>query len=251
MKYRGDLLTSTGALHTALETHHIRKSCEYNWPPLFIEPILQYSDNCVTRGVEGIILPPLPSVMFNATKMYEKFSLQFEAAASKESIPHSRGPGLHVSTMLTQEFLEDGEWVGYYSNSMDPESFHLELPMTGVYFQVCDEIKQHLMLPFSTHPFQSLTSKGSDSVGTFKLEGHISSLDGAFGMEKRYDSGPTWEWKGRMTPFGIVGTWGALGDRYGYIWLWKRAWSPKLPRWLKEDYIGFSEDVITNAAALA
>ncbi|KAH6665483.1 hypothetical protein B0J14DRAFT_232591 [Halenospora varia] len=233
-----NLLHGTEVLHSALETHNIRKSCEYNWPPLFVCAILQYSHHCATTGVKGAILPPLPSAMFNAANLYEKFPLRLGAAPSKESISHSQGPGLHISTMLTQEFLEDGEWVGYYSNSMLPESFDLELPMTGVYFQVCDEIRPHLMPSFSAHPFQSLTSEGSDSVGTFNLEGHISSLDGAFGMEKSYHSGPTWEWKGRMTPFGIVGTWGSFGDTYGYVWLWKRAWSPEIPEWLKASYPG-------------
>ena len=68
-------------------------------------------------------------------------------------------------------------------------------------------------------------SRGGNSNGEFTLEGQIRE-DGLVRLYKRDITGrQAWLWLGRLTPFGIVGAWGAgYGHFGGYFWIWKEEW---------------------------
>lgn len=65
---------------------------------------------------------------------------------------------------------------------------------------------------------------GYDGVGTFTLEGTCDARTGAVTATKAY-IGHQWEWRGTITPFGMVGMWGPSWSG-GWWWIWPREWSP-------------------------
>lgn len=132
----------------------------------------------------------------------------------------------HLREMTSKSYLEEGEWVGYYSYNSDL-SYHVPFdpPMTGI----------HLTVVPTPHESEAdvqtmqITAQGRDKVGTFRLEGKISST-GEVKCKKIYDLGSWWwDWNATMTPFGIVGNWGRNEawdqDGQGCLWLWKMKWS--------------------------
>ena len=127
----------------------------------------------------------------------------------------------YVERVTEPEFLEDGEWVGYYCYSIGGLSTTPQISdseMKGVYFRT---------VPEGSNGILQLTSKGQDGVGPFTLTGRVSGTTGLLLMNKVYEGGhPTWNWKGALTPFGIAGSWGDMSFG-GWFWLWKRAWSKR------------------------
>lgn len=126
----------------------------------------------------------------------------------------------HLAKMTTADFLEDGDWAGFYSvpyrrgisPSFDP-------PMRGIHFVVTANTDGRGLLV--------LQSRGEDSVGTFDLEGILAPETGYIAMSKTYSGGsPMWDWFCVMTSVGIVGSWGGGGTYGGGIWLWKTSWTP-------------------------
>ncbi|TFY65913.1 hypothetical protein EVG20_g5176 [Dentipellis fragilis] len=65
---------------------------------------------------------------------------------------------------------------------------------------------------------------GQDRVGPFRIEG-VANLDsGTVLATKQYIHADfSWEWKGIITPFGMVGRWGIYGYN-GWWWIWPKEW---------------------------
>jgi hypothetical protein len=123
----------------------------------------------------------------------------------------------YLPSMTSGLFLTKGEWVGYYSYSKSLHSRErLDPAMEGIHFQA----KPHGEIANAL----DLSASGVDMVGAFTLKGFIRQ-GGAVEMRKDYVIGGGWDWKANMTPFGIMGSWGAQGHVSGYFWLWKKEWS--------------------------
>ena len=120
--------------------------------------------------------------------------------------------------MTTPEFLEDGEWLGFYSMSFKHNmKITFDPPMQGIRFT-------STLLPGDPRIFR-LAASGTDGIGPFTLEGAFDSKSGRFSAKKTYTNTLLgWTWTCMMTPFGIVGTWGS--DNWGgWLWLWKKEWT--------------------------
>ena len=125
----------------------------------------------------------------------------------------------HLSCMTKKSFLESGEWGGYYS--LPSGGFNLyetfDPPMYGI----------KLSITANHHRGELLDIKGTggeDAVGSFMLDGNINVENGLLHLQKKYANyGPTWIWKGYLSPFGIVAAWGKQGWG-GLVWLYKTSW---------------------------
>jgi hypothetical protein len=125
----------------------------------------------------------------------------------------------HLHTMTSPEFLEDGEWAGYYCFSIPrADNVHFDPPMSRIRFVTSRHSADSRTL--------GLSADGIDSVGSFHLQGEINSETGRVIIRKEYNHGVpwAWDWFSIMTPFGIVGSWGRQ-DWGGWFWLWKTSWS--------------------------
>ena len=132
----------------------------------------------------------------------------------------------HLPAMASKAFLEDGEWIGYYSLGTGrglTESF--DPAMRGLHLEVIDEADN------GTVHFRG--TGGRDHVNAFTLEGKLDRASGKLYAQKIYP-GHTWHWGGVMTPFGMIGEWGNIhgweARRGGWFWLWKKAWSGQWER---------------------
>ena len=70
-----------------------------------------------------------------------------------------------------------------------------------------------------------LFGEGQDNVGPFTLSVSVARRTGLFDGIKSYTQNQIrWDWRGCVTPFGLVGRW---GDRHwgGPVWIWPREWS--------------------------
>ncbi len=123
----------------------------------------------------------------------------------------------YLPMMTAPAFLEAGEWVGYYSYSLNLDVARFDPPMKGIRFTVTRD-------PLSHPGTLGLSAPGTDNVGHFSLRGAIDQ-SGIVRIRKFYAAGFQWDWDGRMTPFGIVGAWGTGRSKHGHFWLWKREWS--------------------------
>lgn len=123
----------------------------------------------------------------------------------------------HLLQMTSQEFLEDGEWTGYYSMSLGSEDrVAFDPPMHGIRFSASANDESPTIL--------CLHATGKDGVGPFDLDGLIEQDSGKVMLTKRYSRINIWYWSSIMTPYGIVGTWGGRGYG-GWVWLWKVGWT--------------------------
>ena len=143
--------------------------------------------------------------------------LPFTSSASVEL------PSCHLAKMTTVDFLEDGEWAGFYSMSYSPrrgrgETVYFDPPMHGIHFVVTTQCS-------GDPTVLSLQGTGEDAIGAFDLEGKLAPQTGEINLRKTYSGGdPAWDWVCIMTPLGIVGSWGT--EEYGgWIWLWKTGWT--------------------------
>ena len=127
----------------------------------------------------------------------------------------------HLAKMATAEFLEDGEWAGFYSMPQarvqsivfDPPMHRIRLSATP------DHNSSHLL---------HVQGTGEDGIGSFDLYGEIIPQTGQICLRKEYSGGsPVWDWVCMITPFGIVGCWGRRIHRHygGWVWLWKVSWT--------------------------
>ncbi|KAK6542521.1 hypothetical protein TWF694_006472 [Orbilia ellipsospora] len=149
----------------------------------------------------------------------------------------------HLEIMTSKEFLEDGEWMGFYTyreyNRFDPAMFGLKFKVVepGEYEisrdDCTDDYDPNEWKTIDTENAEvvHITAAGEDGVGEFKLFGQILRNTGKFVFTKIYvrdhdggkQKGPKWDWLGFMTPFGMVGMWG-VHEAYCELWIWKESW---------------------------
>ncbi|RAR12469.1 hypothetical protein DDE82_000180 [Stemphylium lycopersici] len=130
----------------------------------------------------------------------------------------------HIRKMITLDFL-NGLWIGYYSDQrriLGRRSF--DPPMRDIRL-VARMPHQGTTAATNVKALVDSESRGVDAYGEFTLEGQIRE-DGLVRMTKRYiQNRGVWLWLGRLTPFGIVGVWGAGHGHFGgYFWIWKQEW---------------------------
>ncbi|KAH9063575.1 hypothetical protein EDB87DRAFT_1602392 [Lactarius vividus] len=70
---------------------------------------------------------------------------------------------------------------------------------------------------------------GADRVGLFTLEGSSDTQTGVVIARKTYVGAHRWDWRGVITPFGMVGVWGTETQNFGWWWVWPQEWSERSP----------------------
>ncbi|KAI5369340.1 hypothetical protein Slin15195_G002160 [Septoria linicola] len=130
----------------------------------------------------------------------------------------------HIDAMAAGEYLTSGKWQGYYIHfgSFTIAARQVDPPMKEIRFAPDDpassDVKDGLPL---------IASNCHDGIDTFTIRGTFSKQDDGvvFDGKKRYTHGTVWDWKLRLTPFGLVGYWGTIREqrlhRSGAVWLWK------------------------------
>jgi hypothetical protein len=138
-------------------------------------------------------------------------------------VPFSKSPlnnlqSSYLPTMTSKSFLEDGEWVGYYtvaSTPLNPARF--DTPVHGIKF---------VTRPDPLGDALKIKATGKDSHGDFELVGLIA-FDGKVELKKStrndYRNQPQ-KWHGQMIPFGIAGHWAPFHRNGGEFWLFKKEW---------------------------
>ena len=143
------------------------------------------------------------------------------------------------SIFTTANYFTSGTWVGYYTH-FDIASHQNDPPMVNIKFRRTPTI------PGRPDELSIAAQNCLDGVGPFVLMGGFThaemdendqtSGDVELTMLKQYTNGPTsWMWDLRVTPFGLVGFWGAEPwdgrhvqtgiERLGTVWLWKEEWT--------------------------
>lgn len=119
-------------------------------------------------------------------------------------------PSCHMAKMTTAEFIEDGEWAGYYCTTSQLHSYqYFQTPLYGVRFVATGEGDSASTL--------NLQGTGNDGTGVFDLDGTFFQETGQIVLTKEYVGGQVWTLVGIMTPMGIVGSWGS-SDYGGWLW---------------------------------
>ncbi|CAD6574884.1 MAG: hypothetical protein ASARMPRED_006960 [Alectoria sarmentosa] len=121
----------------------------------------------------------------------------------------------HLAKMTTADFLEDGEWAGYYSYGLGG-SGGFDPPMHSIRFVATANSDSPTTL--------NLHGVGTDGIGSFDLDGKLVPETGQVLLKKVYWASITWDWACMMTPMGIVGSWGR-SNYGGWVWLWKTGWT--------------------------
>jgi len=139
----------------------------------------------------------------------------------------------YLKTVTSKEFIETGEWVGYYSyGSSLTRSPSFDFPMEKIKLRVRSTTSNESISDAdgvaAAQPSTVLhiSGRGEDNVGKFRILGDIHP-DGRAPLVKTYEQGFGWNWETKMTPWGLMGFWGAEedGSRHGWVWLWKKEWS--------------------------
>ena len=197
-------LRTRNELRNLDDPHHGYRAPAY-LPGVFACALLFH---CHTMLGPEAILPPSPEKV----PLWALMGLQMPFSGSTSL---SEG---YLKTLTSATFLEEGEWVGYYSSGLVlvvRREIRFDPPMHSIRFNVLQQ---------SPGIFE-LQADGIDNVGTFTLRGHVQSI-GKVSMVKTYAAGLSWRWDARMTPFGIIGAWGSGGTIFGNFWIWKKEWSP-------------------------
>lgn len=124
--------------------------------------------------------------------------------------------------MTDPDYLEDGQWVGYWSFD--------GAPIQGIpTVQFADAI-ENLMFTVQRTRRSSRRSTPYLIRGSHPNAGNDFHLEGNFTRDGCFMMGPPgdfWAWRGRMTPFGMFGFWGSTdwSRVAGICWIWKKSWS--------------------------
>jgi hypothetical protein len=70
--------------------------------------------------------------------------------------------------------------------------------------------------------------EGADGAGSFTLKGASDTETGVVIAVKSYGHWG-WDWRGVITPFGMVGVWGTGTRASGWWWIWPQEWSERSP----------------------
>jgi hypothetical protein len=143
--------------------------------------------------------PSSPGISVPTTESIEFFSLM-DMPLPFVADGAAKLPYCHIATMTSKHFLEEGEWAGFYTVSTGAHELHIDWPMRGMRFRVCDDPER---------PWRHLQAYGNDGIGDFSLSSSMASATGEMTMVKAYTGGTLrWDWACMMTPFGIVDFWG-------------------------------------------
>ncbi|MCJ1322230.1 hypothetical protein MMC15_007577 [Xylographa vitiligo] len=157
----------------------------------------------VAQSVISISPPTLNQIPF--AEFMANIPLPFEPAVERFNT-------CHLEKMATREFLEAGEWVGYYCTSQEGPFWYLNPPMQGIFFQVDDVCEGDVL---------RLRAGGFDGISRFKLRGTLHRSTGVIAMVTKYRGGKCSRWYGTLTPFGIAGSFGSYN---AWFWMWKADW---------------------------
>lgn len=128
---------------------------------------------------------------------------------------HPRGRQYEMQRILTHLTHENTPWAGYYvyeslMGGVDPPMyFELHVSQWGA-----DGRPNADVVWFE--------GSGGDGIGLFTLKGGVHSRTGLVKARKAYAT-YGFNWKGVVTPFGMIGNWG--GPHGGVWWVWPRGWS--------------------------
>lgn len=180
-------------------------------------------NNSIKKNVRtvGDVAPPRFED-FPLSQIYQYINPPFSNRVGTDAETTGSVPFLksHLPVTTSTAFLSSGEWIGYYCYSGWRANVSWDGMMSGIHLEVTADYQDHCAV--------STRGKASDQWGLFMLFGTIHRNNGWIQMTKQYDSGTTWQWKGVMTSFGIVASWGPE-DWGGWLWLWKREWSSSQP----------------------
>jgi hypothetical protein len=132
----------------------------------------------------------------------------------------------HLPVMTSPEFIESGEWTGYYGIHLnqpfaDSPRSRFDVPMEGIKFSVTTHEAEPGIL--------NLRSNGKlvDSRGAFHFEGQIWRDSGKINLRKCCENDPIeTHLQALLTPFGIIAS---RHEGVGHwMWLWKSKWSARL-----------------------
>lgn len=140
------------------------------------------------------------------------------AQLHEKVIPFTAGWDLwhdeYCRSLCNPDFFCTGRWVGYYNQLR--RHYRLDNPMVNIF------LSSHI-----SGDVQKVIGQGRDGIGLFSIIGKVLEDGFSFSLLKMYTT-HSWEWRARMTPFGIYGTWhyeGSLRSE-GAFWLWKEEWVP-------------------------
>ncbi|KAH9955937.1 hypothetical protein BC827DRAFT_824782 [Russula dissimulans] len=157
--------------------------------------------------------PPLLAPLLPHIEPSSCYDEPFELGTTSSLRPWLRD-GLAGTPFAGLSTTRGTPWAGYYTTldalRRDPPMF-LELLSAEA--------------PRNANPSHVyFRGEGHDGVGTFTIEGSCNTLLGMVDATKVYAT-HSWEWRGVITPFGMVGAWGESGWSCGWWWIWPRAWS--------------------------
>ncbi|KZV60534.1 hypothetical protein PENSPDRAFT_340371 [Peniophora sp. CONT] len=102
-----------------------------------------------------------------------------------------------------------GGYYGFYARGLNGMT-HRDPPMI---LELAVAVVQEDMI--------HLFGEGQDNVGSFTLSVRVARRTGLFDGIKSYTQNQIrWDWRGCVTPFGLVGRWEG-----GPVWIWPRDWS--------------------------
>ena len=127
-----------------------------------------------------------------------------------------------IYRMTDPDFLEEGEWCGYWS-------------FDGAAVQGVPTLQFANAVESFNFRVQRVRRSSRRSTpyyirGFYPSMGNHLHLEGNYTRDGSFMLGPPgdfWIWRARMTPFGLFGFWGSTdGSRIaGICWLWKKDWS--------------------------
>jgi len=136
----------------------------------------------------------------------------------------------HIAKMTAPEFM-DGIWEGY-------ESRQGGWGNNGISVDANDNIHVITRRPTDSDYVEGTyrltdiaiiiedSTIGTDRLGSFTLHGAVNREGEVLVVKTDHGTDSTWQWRGRMMPYGIAGMWGSdiAGNFSGYFWIWKKAW---------------------------
>ncbi|KAK8109201.1 hypothetical protein PG984_015002 [Apiospora sp. TS-2023a] len=122
-------------------------------------------------------------------------------------------------TRAMMDDIDSGEWQGLYTYGLETQS-RVDPPMQQIRFQKSSPQGEGSRVDICAVDC-------ADSVGAFRLDGHLDLTTCNLSLRKRYLGRHYFDWRCAVTPLGITGYYFS-GDRErdpeGVLWLWKRNW---------------------------
>jgi hypothetical protein len=248
----GNFCLTANVLHSANEDHDGLwfDRLEENWVEL-----IERSEDAAERPTTAILscslirsfyftpmkdILPVPTKIPFSSFVPEEFLLPFAGQFFRS--PETS----YLKTMTSREFLEDGEWVGFFGHSTRLDNPSWAAPLVDIRFTTSvHEPEQAPAQGGQSTDASTDTDSTSEGVEildiefngaivedlepeaqrmSFKLSGQIRS-SGRIDMVWTGEVAQPYEWNSWMTPFGMVGFWGTNNSDHGPVWIWKKAWT--------------------------